>query len=176
MKLVRDVIVAGNAVTKGVYRERYGKCERRVGESGSSDMDEDPSEKRRDVKDENNDRCRFQMSMKLEKTDVRTGRSSRGWGVSREPIMGVKKCYNIHEQRTYMTREETYGVDEFEAIDICSLCFIELLNDLASFGFRSSIYGLEAGLFPSKSSLRQLRRSRANFSTAVDVAHKGRNW
>ena len=33
------------------------------------------------------------MSMKLEKMDVSSARVSRGWGVSREAIMGVKKCF-----------------------------------------------------------------------------------
>jgi hypothetical protein len=56
---VKDVMASGNEVTKGLYRDRYGKWERRMGESGgggeSSDVI-DVDELRRDDSDEKNDR------------------------------------------------------------------------------------------------------------------------
>lgn len=45
------------------------------------------------MSDEKNERCKFQMSMKLEKTAVNSTRSSRGCGVSKDAMIGVRKCY-----------------------------------------------------------------------------------
>lgn len=36
--------------------------------------------------------CRFQISMKLEKTAVRAVRSNNGFVVSRDAMIGVRKC------------------------------------------------------------------------------------
>jgi len=47
----------------------------------------------RDVKDERNDRCRFQMSIKLEKMEVSVDRSNNGSDVSRDTMIGVRKCW-----------------------------------------------------------------------------------
>jgi hypothetical protein len=41
-------------------------------------------------REERNDRWRFHMSTKFEKTEVSDARSRRGCGVSSEAIMGVK--------------------------------------------------------------------------------------
>jgi hypothetical protein len=41
-------------------------------------------------REERNDRCRFHMSIKFEKTDVNDARSRRGCGVSNDAMMGVK--------------------------------------------------------------------------------------
>jgi hypothetical protein len=56
--------------------------------SGVIDVDES----RRDDSDEKNDRWRFQMSMKFENTDVSSARLNNGCGVSRDAMIGVRKC------------------------------------------------------------------------------------
>ena len=48
----------------------------------------------REEREERNDRCRFHMSMKLEKTDVSDARSRRGCGVSNEAMMGVRNNFD----------------------------------------------------------------------------------
>ena len=48
---------------------------------------------RRDDRDEKNDRWRFQMSMKFENTEVSSARLSSGCEVSREAMIGVRKCW-----------------------------------------------------------------------------------
>jgi hypothetical protein len=47
---------------------------------------------RRDDSDEKNDRWRFQISMKFENTEVSSARLSSGFEVSREAMIGVRKC------------------------------------------------------------------------------------
>ncbi len=96
VKLLKVVITEGNEVTKGVYSERYGKCERRIGDSGGGFV-EGESVGNKAVNAEKNDRCRFQISMKLEKTAVREERSSNGASVSNDAIMGARKCYERHD-------------------------------------------------------------------------------
>ena len=54
-------------------------------------MDDD-AELMRDVNDEKKERWRFHMSTKFEKTDVNSFRLSNGCVVSREAIIGVRKC------------------------------------------------------------------------------------
>lgn len=57
--------------------------------------------------EEKKERCRFQISIKLEKTDVSDERSNRGFGESSEAIIGVRKCCQVlligklsgHDQR-----------------------------------------------------------------------------
>lgn len=49
------------------------------------------------VKAEKNERCRFQISIKLENTAVRDERSSSGESVSKDAIMGARKCYGYHD-------------------------------------------------------------------------------
>ena len=44
------------------------------------------------VNAERKERWRFHMSMKFEKMDVSAERSSRGSGVSRDAIIGVRNC------------------------------------------------------------------------------------
>ena len=44
------------------------------------------------VNAERKERWRFHMSMKFEKMDVSAERFSRGSGVSRDAIIGVRKC------------------------------------------------------------------------------------
>jgi len=56
--------------------------------SGVIDVDES----RRDDSDEKNDRWRFQMSMKFENTDVSSARLNNGCEVSRDAMIGVRKC------------------------------------------------------------------------------------
>ena len=56
--------------------------------SGVADVDA----LRRDDSDEKKDRWRFHMSMKFENTDVSSARLSRGCMVSREAMIGVRKC------------------------------------------------------------------------------------
>lgn len=46
----------------------------------------------KEVRDVKKDRWRFQISIKLEKTAVRDGRSRRGVGVSSDAMIGVRKC------------------------------------------------------------------------------------
>lgn len=55
-------------------------------------VDDDVEELMRDVKDEKKERWRFHMSTKFEKTDVNSFRLSNGCGVSRDAIIGVRKC------------------------------------------------------------------------------------
>lgn len=76
---------------KGVYRDRYGKCESRREARGEA-----PGgwSLKCSVSAEKNDRWRFQISTKLENRLVRDSRSNKGAGVSREVITGVKKCWN----------------------------------------------------------------------------------
>jgi hypothetical protein len=66
-----------------------------MGESGgggeSSGVD-DVDELRRDESDEKNDRWRFHMSMKFENTEVSSARLRSGCEVSREAMIGVRKC------------------------------------------------------------------------------------
>ena len=47
---------------------------------------------RRVVSEVRNDLWKFHISIKLEKMDVRAERCSRGSGVSKDAIMGVRKC------------------------------------------------------------------------------------
>lgn len=44
------------------------------------------------VKDVKNERWRFHMSIKLENTVTRSSRSNSGEGVSRDSMIGVRKC------------------------------------------------------------------------------------
>lgn len=37
MRSAKAEMVEGKEVTKGLYSERYGKCERRMGDSGGGD-------------------------------------------------------------------------------------------------------------------------------------------
>lgn len=83
--------MSGKDVMKGVYRERYGKCESKTGDNGGVDPDADEEAYKWVVREEKNDRCKFQMSMKLEKTEVSSARSSRGCGVSNAAMIGVRK-------------------------------------------------------------------------------------
>jgi hypothetical protein len=53
----------------------------------------DLKESKREVREERKDRCRFQMSMKFEKIEVNAERFNRGSDVSREIIIGVRKCF-----------------------------------------------------------------------------------
>lgn len=96
VRLLKVVITEGNEVTKGVYKERYGKCERRIGDNGGGFVVSE-SFGNKAVKAEKNERCRFQISMKLEKTAVREERSSNGASVSKDAIMGDRKCYERHD-------------------------------------------------------------------------------
>ena len=65
---------------------------------GISDDDEDDVDgspaggARRVVSEERKDLWKFHISIKLEKMDVRAERCSRGSGVSKDAIMGVRKC------------------------------------------------------------------------------------
>lgn len=52
-----------------------------------------PALERRDESEEKKERCKFQMSMKLENTDVSAERFNNGVGVSSEAMMGVRKCF-----------------------------------------------------------------------------------
>lgn len=85
----------GKDVTKGVYRERKGKCEMRIGERGGGEVSRGcaTNSARRFCSDSENERWRFQMSTKLENTEVSSARSSSGVGPSKELISGVRKCY-----------------------------------------------------------------------------------
>ena len=67
-----------------------------MGESGGVSWKElDAAESdNRVVNAERKERWRFQMSMKFEKMDVSAERSSKGSGVSRDAIIGVRKCCN----------------------------------------------------------------------------------
>jgi hypothetical protein len=49
------------------------------------------------VSEERNDRWKFHISIKLEKMDVRAERCSRESGVSRDAIMGVRKCCRLDQ-------------------------------------------------------------------------------
>ena len=51
---------------------------------------------RRVVSEERNDLWKFHISIKLEKMDVRAERCKRGSGVSKDAIMGVRKCYTTN--------------------------------------------------------------------------------
>lgn len=53
---------------------------------------------RRVESEEKKERCRFQISIKLEKTDVRDERSKSGVGVSSDAIIGVRKCEYINSR------------------------------------------------------------------------------
>ena len=48
------------------------------------------------VSEERNDLWKFHISIKLEKMDVRAERCRRGSGVSKDAIMGVRKCYTTN--------------------------------------------------------------------------------
>lgn len=45
-----------------------------------------------DEREEKKDRCKFQISMKLEKTAVSAERSNKGLLVSNDTMIGVRKC------------------------------------------------------------------------------------
>lgn len=59
-------MAARNDVTKGVYGERYGKWERRIGDRGGEVFGDvgDVDEFNSDDSDEKNERCKFQMWIK----------------------------------------------------------------------------------------------------------------
>lgn len=82
-------IMEGKAVMKGLYRDRYGKCESKTEASGELVAECCP---KCSVSAEKNDWWRFQMSTKLENRLVRDERSNKGVEVSREVITGVRKC------------------------------------------------------------------------------------
>jgi hypothetical protein len=83
--------VVGKDVINGVYSDRYGKCDMRIGDRGGIEEVEWHGESK-EWREEKKDLCRFHMSIKLENTDVRAPRSRRGRGVSNEAIIGVRKC------------------------------------------------------------------------------------
>ena len=81
--VMRDVSIereVGNEVINGVYSDRYGKWERRSGErSGGGGWGAGEGRiSRRVVREEKNERWRFQMSIKFEKTAVSSSRVSSG--------------------------------------------------------------------------------------------------
>jgi len=86
--------VVGNEVVNGVYKERYGKWERRMGESGGRGIGSSspPSGYRVVERAARKLLCRFQISIKFEKTLVISPLESKGVGVSSEAMMGVRKC------------------------------------------------------------------------------------
>jgi hypothetical protein len=69
--------------------ERGGGFERREVGEADGDLCVDKSVEREEKKE----RWRFQMSMKLEKIDVRDPRSNNGRRVSRDAMIGVRKSW-----------------------------------------------------------------------------------
>lgn len=60
------------------------------------------------VRDEKKERCKFQMSIKFENTDVMAERSSSGLDVSSEEIIGVRKCCGKDQARRLTTLNTTH--------------------------------------------------------------------
>lgn len=85
------------------------------------------------MSDEKKDRCRFQMSMKLEKTDVRPVRSSKGCGVSSEVMIGVRKCLRCDQRKLVRNWGRTHRIYQLKSVDIGSFRLVKLLDDFPSF-------------------------------------------
>ena len=72
-------------------------------------MDASPGGARSVVSEERNDRWKFHISIKLENMEVRAGRCSKGSAVSKEAIIGVRKCCRLNIQYTHKgLRRQTY--------------------------------------------------------------------
>ena len=125
-----------------MYNDRYGKCESRIGETGGTVVFgecEILHVWRKLVREEKKERWKFQMSMKLEKTAVSSLRSSKGVGLSRDAIIGVRKCclgrengHSISHQRDPQFGENAHRIYEFQPFHIASFGFVEFVDDLSS--------------------------------------------
>ena len=84
-------------------------------------------------REERNDRWRFHMSMKFEKTDVNVARSRSGCGVSSEAMMGVKNSLTAINFSILISYRDggTHRIYEVKTTDIRFLGLVEFLDDLA---------------------------------------------
>jgi hypothetical protein len=85
-------------------------------------------------REERNDRWRFHMSTKFEKTEVSDVRSRRGCGVSSEAMMGVKNSLIVINfsnpfQIVNVGVGRTYRVYEVKTTDVCFFSLVEFLDD-----------------------------------------------
>lgn len=98
---------------------------------------------KRSVSEEKNERWRFHISIKLEKTDVSSARSSKGCRVSNDAMIGLRKCYSELRSAHILPTTETQAADriyQLQTINVRPLSFVKFVNYLESLSFPSVIH------------------------------------